>query len=191
MKKFGLLFLLFTIASLFVHTVEAGTAVKKSAVGGAQGTLHNFSVIQKWDFDTSGTAVKTGAAAGTNTDTVILYADSASSTFFTTNGLRTKAIVAGVPEAIPDSLKYCVLAKDDAADAVTLRTEYQIRQRASASWFTVGGNGDLALAGSGVPVFSCFTRNFTPDVAHRLIAHVTTTTDSASLKWVEMFPVRK
>lgn len=184
MKRFLLLFLsLFTLS-----LVMAGTPVKKSAVGNA---LHNYQQIQKWDFDTTGTPAKTGAVVGTNTDTLILYADSASSTFFTTNALRTKAIAAGVPEPIPDSVKYCFLAKDDAADAITLRSEYQIRQRSNASWFTQGGNCDAALLGAGVPVFTCCSRQFVPDVAHRIILHPTTTTDSASVKWVELFPIRK
>jgi hypothetical protein len=186
MKK--LFFLIFAFIFCLASPPQAGTAIKKSG----SKSLNNFGYYVKWDFDTSGTYTKTGAAAGTNTDTLVLYDDSATSRPYYMSVFTTKNIQSGTVEAFPDSLRYCISAHDDAADAITLRTEFQVKFNLNAStWTTWGGNGDLALAGSGVPVNSCFTRLFLPGLPWRIIAHVTTTTDSAQVNWVAALPIRK
>ncbi len=186
MKKLYLLPLLFL--SLLVSSLYAGTAIKKSGVR----DRNNYEYFVKWDFDTSGTFTRTGAAAGTNTDTLVLFQDSASGTAFNTSTFMTQGLSVGTPIAFPDSIKYCVMAHDDAADAITMRSEFQYKYRLSQTqWTTFGGNGDLALAGAGVPVWSCFTRQFMPNLPWRIVVHVTTTTDSATVNYVNVFPVRK
>jgi hypothetical protein len=165
----------------------AGTAIKKT------GSIveHNFIRTTVWDFDTAGTFTRTGAAAGTNTDTLQLWGLDTLTPFSTTTlrGYRGTAQV-GI-DVIPDSIKYCVLAHDDAADAITLRTEFQYRQNKKGNWVTFGGNGDIALAGAGVPVWSCFSRQFFPTLDYRIICHPSTTTDSAVVNQVIAFPIRK
>jgi hypothetical protein len=184
MKKYCLSLLL----ALVPHPADAGTAIKKS---GAK-VLNNFGYYVQWDFDTTGTYTKTGAAAGTNTDTLVLYDDSAATRPYYMSVFTTKSIQSGTVEAFPDSIRYCVAAHDDAADAITLRTEYQVKfNRNAPTWSTYGGNGDLALAGAGVAVRSCFTRQFFPGLPWRLVAHATTTTDSAIVNYVNAFPIRK
>ncbi len=187
MKKYCL-FLILALLAMVPHQADAGTAIKKS---GAK-VLNNFGYYVQWDFDTSGTYTKTGAAAGTNTDTLVLYDDSAATRPYYMSVFTTKNIQPGTVEAFPDSIRYCVAAHDDAADAITLRTEYQVKfNRNAAIWSTYGGNGDLALAGAGVPVQSCFTRQFFPALPWRIVAHVTTTTDSAIVNYVNAYPIRK
>lgn len=183
-KLFNLLTLLLVLA---LGAAEAGTVIKKSG----RLLLHNFNYIQSWDFDTAGTATTTGAAAGTNTDTLVFYQDSATTAAYSTETLRMQVPNGAVLETLPDSLKYCVLAADDAADAVTLRTEYQVKLTRSADWMTVGGNGDVALAGAGVKVFTCFKREFIPGVKHRIVAHPSTTTDVAKVYRIYMASTRK
>lgn len=182
------IFFLSLLLACFLVGPHAGTAIKKSG----QKSQHNYNYLNEWDFGTSGTFTRTGAAAGTNTDTLVLYQDSATSAPFAAASLTVRGIAAGVHDMIPDSVKYCVYAKDDAADAITLRSEYQIRWRTDdAVWITIGGNGDLALAGSGAMVLSCFNRPFIPGVDHRIVVHPTTTTDSAVVKWVQLSPFYK
>lgn len=186
MKKM-FLFPIFILA-LLMSLAWPGTAIKKSGVK----DRHNWTYYLKWDFDTSGTYTRTGAAAGTNTDTLVLYADSATTTPFYTTAFTTQGMGAGVAEPFPDSIKYCVEAHDDAADAITLRSEFQYKLNLrAATWTTFGGNGDLALAGAGVHVQSCFTRQFFPGRPFRIVVHPTTTTDSAVVNYVTAFPVRK
>lgn len=186
MKKLYLLPLLFL--SLLVSSLQAGTAIKKSG----SVDRNNYEYYVKWDFDTSGVQTETGAAAGTNTDTLVLWQDSASANPFTTNVFKEQGFGTGMPRPFPDSIKYCVLAHDDAVDAVTLRSEFQYKFRTTqATWQTFGGNGDLALAGAGVPVWSCFTRQFMPNLPWRIVVHPATTTDTAKVMFVNVFPVRK
>lgn len=174
--------------ALLVSSLWAGTAIKKSGTR----DRNNYEYFVKWDFDTAGTFTRTGAAAGTNTDTLVLWQDSASSTPYYTSIWSTQGLNTGTPIAMPDSIKYCVLAHDDAADAITLRSEFQYKFRTTQStWQTFGGNGDLALAGAGVPVWSCFSRQFLPGLPWRIVVHVTTTTDSATVNYVNAFPIRK
>lgn len=184
MKK---LLVLVAFLALALSPGFAGTAIKKS--GSIQ--QQNYVNYNSWDFDTAGTATTTGAAAGTNTDTVILYQDSASSTFYTTSSLRIQTPSPSIQDYIADSLKYCVLAADDAADAVTLRTEYQVKMGNNFDWMTIGGNGDMTLAGAGVKVFNCFSRTMIPGVKHRIVIHPSTTTDVAKVFKAFIVAIRK
>jgi len=189
--KFGrfLLPLFLLTLILLAPFAVAGTAIKRS---GAL-TYHNYIQVNTWNLGSTGTKTLTGAVAGTNTDTLILYLDSTGTTPtpFTTASLRVKSIQAGTYDELSDSLSYCVLASDDTADAVTLRTEYQVMLPSVNAWFTVGGNGDMALAGAAVKVYSCFKRQMIPNAKHRIVLHPSTTTDGAYVHQVDIFRAGK
>lgn len=180
-----LIFLLTLLFNPFAESAYAGTAIKKSG----SKVAHNYFDVNTWTY-AAGVKTLTGAAAGTNTDTLIFYEDSAATRPFWTTSLRVRGLTSGMHTPIPDSLTYCVLAADDTADAVTLRTEYQI-QLATGEWVTWGGNGDMTLAGSAAKVFNCFNRKFLPNVKHRVIAHPSTLTDGAYVYEVKIFPIDK
>jgi hypothetical protein len=183
-----LAFLCFMLFNPFTESAFAGTAIKRSGAI----AYHNYVQVNHWNLGSAGTKTLTGAAAGTNTDTLILYQDSTgSATPFTTASLRVRSIQADMYDELADSLTYCVLASDDTADVVTLRTEYQVYLPSTQAWFTVGGNGDMALGGAAVKVHACFKRQMLPMAKHRVIAHPSTTTDGAYIHQVDIFRARK
>lgn len=171
---------------LLAFATLAASATNRNRNGSVQ--YHNNVAYLIWSFNTSTTGSYGVAGLGQVTDdTLTFMADTNAAVLraFSTPALRVKsALQADKYDAIPDSLSYCIEAKDDAADAVTLKSYFRYKFGTTYIEMPVASN---ALAGAGAKQLFCNKVIYIPDTPFLIKAAPSTSTDSSYIYTVKVW----
>lgn len=178
MKKVMSLLLL---AILFALTLPASAA---NANLGGQKKYHNFISYLDWKRDSVNVA---------SSDTLFLWADSASTVPFTTAAVGVmKSPLETSPARMPDSIGFMVKSFGDAADASTFNFGVQFSLNGkSGPWYAVGTADAITDAGATAQVDFPIARRLVPDAMFRVYITTTTATDVSRIAEVRAFPVNR